>query len=136
MKKSYADLFTLVYNLNTNAKDGKTKGQKKLVLIAKKVQIYLDQYNEKAEELRLDAASVDKDGNLILNEKGSYSFSKDGLKKLNQQSKDLNLSEFDFDPIVVNNPEGLEIYPFLGGWITGVKFKDIETIDDVELYNH
>jgi hypothetical protein len=57
MKKSYADLFTLVYNLNNNAKDGKTKGQKKLVLIAKKVQIYLDQYNEKAEELRLDAAS-------------------------------------------------------------------------------
>jgi hypothetical protein len=133
MKKSYADLFTLVYNLNTNAKDGKTKGQKKLVLIAKKVQIHLDQYNEKAEELRLDAASVDKDGNLILNEKGSYSFSKDGLKKLNQQSKDLNLSLFDFDPIVVNNPEGLEIYPFLGDWVTGVKFKDIETIDDVEL---
>jgi hypothetical protein len=133
MKKSYADLFTLVYNLNTNAKDGKTKGQKKLVLIAKKVQIHLDQYNEKAEELRLDAASVDKDGNLILNEKGSYSFSKDGLKKLNQQSKDLNLSLFDFDPIVVNNPEGLEIYPFLSAWVTGVKFKDIETIDDVEL---
>lgn len=133
MKKSYAELFTLVYNLNTNAKDGKTKGQKKLILIAKKVQIHLDQYNEKAEELRLDAASVDKDGNLILNEKGSYSFSKDGLKKLNQQSKDLNLSEFDFDPIVVNNPEGLEIYSFLSGWVTGVKFKDIETIDDVEL---
>jgi hypothetical protein len=76
---------------------------------------------------------VDKDGNLILNEKGSYSFSKDGLKKLNQQSKDLNLSSFDFDPIVVNNPEGLDIYPFLNGWVTGVKFKDIETIDDVEL---
>lgn len=133
MKKSYADLFTLVYNLNNNAKDGKTKGQKKLVLIAKKVQVYLDQYNEKAEELRLDAASVDKDGNLILNEKGSYSFSKDGLKKLNQQSKDLNLSEFEFNEIVVNNPEGLEIYPFLSGWVTGVKFKDIETIDDVEL---
>lgn len=133
MKKSYAELFTLVHFLNANAKDGKTKGQKKLVLIAKKVQVKLDEYNEKAEELRLDAASVDKDGNLILNEKGSYSFSKDGLKKLNQQSKDLNLSSFDFDPIVVNNPEGLEIYPFLGDWVTGVKFKDIETIDDVEL---
>ena len=133
MKKSYAELFTLVHFLNANAKDGKTKGQKKLVLIAKKVQVKLDEYNEKAEELRLDAASVDKDGNLILNEKGSYSFSKDGLKKLNQQSKDLNLSSFDFDLIVVNNPEGLEIYPFLDGWVIGVKFKDIETIDDVEL---
>ena len=133
MKKSYAELFTLVHFLNANAKDGKTKGQKKLVLIAKKVQVKLDEYNEKAEELRLEAASVDKDGNLILNEKGSYSFSKDGLKKLNQQSKDLNLSSFDFDLIVVNNPVGLEIYPFLDGWVIGVKFKDIETIDDVEL---
>ena len=133
MKKSYAELFILVHFLNNNAKDGKTKGQKKLVLISKKVQVHLDEYNEKAEELRLEAASVDKDGNLILNEKGSYSFSKDGLKKLNQQSKDLNLSSFDFDPIVVNNPEGLDIYSFLDGWVTGVKFKDIETIDDVEL---
>jgi hypothetical protein len=133
MKKSYAELFILVHFLNNNAKDGKTKGQKKLVLIAKKVQVHLDEYNEKAEELRLDAASVDKDGNLILNEKGSYSFSKDSLKKLNQQSKDLNLSSFDYDPIVVNNPDGLDIYPFLNGWVTGVKFKDIETIDDVEL---
>ena len=133
MKKSYAELFTLVHFLNANAKDGKTKGQKKLVLIAKKVQVFLDEYNEKAEELRLDAASVDKDGNLILNEKGNYSFSKEGLKKLNEKSKDLNLSSFDFDLIVVNNPEGLDIYSFLDGWVTGVKFKDIETIDDVEL---
>ena len=133
MKKSYAELFILVHFINNNAKDGKTKGQKKLVLIAKKVQVKLDEYNEKAEDLRLDAASVDKDGNLILNEKGNYSFSKEGLKKLNEKSKDLNLSSFDFDPIVVNNPEGLEIYPFLDGWVTGVKFKDLETIDDVEL---
>jgi hypothetical protein len=133
MKKSYVELFTLVHFLNSNAKDGKTKGQKKIVLISKKVQLFLDDYNEKAEELRLDAASVDKDGNLILNEKGSYSFSKDGLKKLNQKSKELNLSTFDFDPIVINNPEGLEIYPFLDGWVTGVKFKEIEIIEDVEL---
>jgi hypothetical protein len=41
MKKSYAELFTLVHFLNNNAKDGKTKGQKKLVLIAKKVQVHL-----------------------------------------------------------------------------------------------
>ena len=133
MKKSYAELFVLVHFLNGNTKDGKTKGQKKLVLISKKVQVFLDEYNEKAEDLRLDAASVDKDGNLILNEKGSYSFSKDGLKKLNEKSKDLNLSSFDFDPIVVNNPEGLDIYPFLDGWVTGVNFKDLEIIDDVEL---
>jgi hypothetical protein len=133
MKKSYVELFTLVHFINVNTKEAKTKGQKKLALIGKKVQVFLDEYNEKAEDLRLDAASVDKDGNLILNEKGSYSFSKEGLKKLNEKSKDLNLSAFDFDFIIINNPEGLDIYPFLDGWVTGVKFKEIETIDDVEL---
>jgi hypothetical protein len=91
MKKTYAELFTLVALLNHNVKDAKTKGQKKLVKIAEKVKPYLDGYNEKAEDLRLDNASVDKDGNLILNEKGNYSFSKDGLKKLTEKSKELNL---------------------------------------------
>jgi hypothetical protein len=133
MKKTYAELFVLVASLNANVKDGKTKGQKKLVKIAEKVKPYLDAYNEKAEDLRLDNASVDKDGNLILNEKGNYSFSKDGLKKLNASSKELNLSNFDYTVIQVNNPEGLDIYPFLDGWIEGVKFIKIDKIDDVEL---
>lgn len=133
MKKTYADLFTLVALLNQNVKDAKTKGQKKLVKIAEKVKPYLDGYNEKAEDLRLDNASVDKDGNLVLNEKGNYSFSKDGLKKLNASSKELNLSNFDYTVIQVNNPEGLDIYTFLDGWVEGVKFIKIDKIDDVEL---
>jgi hypothetical protein len=133
MKKTYAELFTLVALLNHNVKDAKTKGQKKLVKIAEKVKPYLDAYNEKAEDLRLDNASVDKDGNLILNEKGNYSFSKDGLKKLNAASKELNLSDFDYTVIQVNNPEGLDIYTFLDGWVDGVKFIKIDKIDDVEL---
>jgi hypothetical protein len=133
MKKTYAELFVLVASLNANVKDGKTKGQKKLVKIAEKVKPYLDGYNEKAEDLRLDNASVDKDGNLILNEKGNYSFSKDGLKKLNASSKELNLSNFDYTVIQVNNPEGLDIYTFLDGWVDGVKFIKIDKIDDVEL---
>ena len=133
MKKTYAELFVLVASLNANVKDGKTKGQKKLVKIAEKVKPYLDSYNEKAEDLRLDNASVDKDGNLILNEKGNYSFSKDGLKKLNAASKELNLSNFDYTVIQVNNPEGLDIYTFLDGWVEGVKFIKIDKIDDVEL---
>jgi hypothetical protein len=131
MTKNYAELFVVVGALNHFAQGGKTKGQKKLIKIAERLKPILDEYNEKAEELRLDNASVDKDGNLILNEKGGYQFTKEGAKKLAQQSKELNLSSFDYEPINILNPEGLEIYDFLSGWVDGVEFK--LNIDDVEL---
>lgn len=131
MKKKYAELFVLVGALNHFAQGGKTKGQKKLIKIAERLKPILDDYNEKAEDLRLDNASVDKDGNLLLNEKGGYQFTKEGAKKLAQQSKELNLSSFEFEAIKVINPEGLEIFDFLSGWVEGVEFK--LNIDDVEL---
>ena len=40
MKKSYLELFTLIANLNMNVKDGKTKGQKKLQKIEKRLSHY------------------------------------------------------------------------------------------------
>lgn len=127
--KTNADLLTLVQYLNANVGEGKTKAQKKLVRIGERIQGNLDDFNEKKEELRLDNASVDKDGNLVLNEKGEYNFNKDGLKKLNQQLKDLLLSEIDFEPISVINPEGLEGFQFLQGWVSGVKFNKVEEIE-------
>ena len=126
----YTELFLLIGHLNLNVKDGKTKGQKKLQKIAERVKPILEKYQELSEDLRLDNASVDKDGNLLLNEKGGYSFTKEAIKKLNQQSKELNESSFDFEPIEVINPEGLEEYRFLDGWVKGVKFNKIEKEDD------
>jgi len=128
--KKYTELFLLIGHLNLNVKDGKTKGQKKLQKIAEKVKPILEKYQELSEDLRLDNASVDKDGNLLINEKGGYSFTKEAIKKLNQQSRDLNESSFDFDVIDVVNPEGLEEFPFLDGWVKGVKFNKIEKEDD------
>lgn len=129
--KTNAQLMTLVQFLNASVGEGKTKGQKKLIKIGERIQPFLDAFNEQKEELRLDNASVDKDGNLLLNEKGEYSFSKEGVKKLNQQLKDLLLSEIEFTPIAVINPEGLDAFPFLNGWVSGVKFKQVE--EEVEL---
>ena len=128
--KKYTELFLLIGHLNLNVKDGKTKGQKKLQKIAEKVKPILEKYQELSEDLRLDHASVDKDGNLLINEKGGYSFTKEAIKKLNQQSRDLNESSFDFDVIDVVNPEGLEEFTFLDGWVKGVKFNKIEKEDD------
>jgi hypothetical protein len=127
--KTNAELMTLVQFLNASVGEGKTKGQKKLIKIGERIQKHLDEFNEKKEELRLDNASVDKDGNLLLNEKGEYHFTKDGVKKLNQQLKDLLLADIDFTPIAVINPEGLDAYPFLNGWVSGVTFKQIEEVE-------
>jgi hypothetical protein len=127
--KTNAELMTLVQFLNASVGEGKTKGQKKLIKIGERIQKNLDEFNEKKEDLRLDNASVDSDGNLLLNEKNEYQFNKDGVKKLNQQLKELLLSEIDFTPIHVVNPEGLEIYTFLNGWVKGVEFKQIEEVE-------
>jgi hypothetical protein len=112
-----------------NVMNESTKGQKKLSKIRKKLQPYLDEYNEKRDELRLDFASCDESGNLILDEKGEYKFNKDGIKKLSQAVKELSDKEFDYTPIVVFNPEELELFTFLDGWVTGVKFEKEEEVE-------
>lgn len=127
--KTNADLLSLIQLLNANVGEAKTKGQKKLVKIGERLKPFIDDFNDKREEIRLDAASVDKDGNLITNEKGEYSFNKEGVKKLNKQIKELLLETLDFTPIPVINPEGLEAYWFLDGWVSGIEFKKPEEIE-------
>lgn len=127
--KTNADLLNLIQLLNANLGEAKTRGQKKLVRIGERLTPFIDDFNDKREEIRLDAASVDKDGNLITNEKGEYSFNKEGVKKLNKQIKELLLEPLSFNPIPVINPEGLEVYWFLDGWVSGVEFKKPEEIE-------
>lgn len=130
--KKYSDLLRLVQILNAIGKNTNTKALKKLAKIGELIQPHLDDFNEKKEEIRLDAASVDKDGNLITNEKGDYSFNKEGVKKLNQAMKELLDSELTFTPIQVSYPEGLEDYTFLEGWVSGVNFNKVEQ-EEIEL---
>jgi hypothetical protein len=131
MKKKYAEIIVLSRILSHFAADQKTKAQKKLAKINEKLKPYLDNYEEQAEEYRLDNASVDKDGNLILKEDGGFSYTKDGLKKLTEKSKELNLTEVDFIAIKIVNPDGLEEFGFLNGWVEGVEFTNIE--EDIEI---
>ena len=131
MKRKYAEIIVLSRILNHFAGDQKTKAQKKLAKINEKLKPYLDKYEEQAEEYRLDNASVDKDGNLVLKENGGYSYTKDGLKKLTEKSKELNLTEVDFIAIQIVNPDGLEEFGFLNGWVEGVEFTNLE--EEIEL---
>lgn len=126
---THKDLILTMSLLVANIGDQKTKTQKKLLKIHEQLKKHYDAYQEKVNEIRLDAASVDKDGNLIIDEKGEYKFNKDGLKQLNTKAKELLDQEFEYNPIEIMNPEGLDIHTYLKGWVNGVNFQDEEVID-------
>ena len=123
----YSQLNQLVANLNAVIGSQETKTAKKLFKIYEKVKTHHEDYQAKVEELRLDNAQVDDKDCLVLNEKGEYRFTKEAIKKLTEQVKELSNKEFDFTPIPVVNPQGLEHFTFLEDWTTGIEFiKEIE----------
>lgn len=133
VKKSYGELLQMIQLLNVVIKDGKTIGEKKLAVFAKKLQKHLDDYNEKLEDIRLENASVDKDKNLILNDKGGYMYTAEATKKVTKLVKELIESEFDFELVPVYRPAGLEEYKFLKGWVEGMEFEEVEEEEEIEL---
>jgi 16S rRNA C1402 (ribose-2'-O) methylase RsmI len=122
----YKQLKQLVKDINAVIGNQETKVAKKLVKVYEKVKKYHEDYNSQVEELRLDNASVDEKGILVLTEKGDYKFSKEGIKKLTKDIDALNDKEFDFQIINVVNPNGLENFTFLEDWVTGVEFNKQE----------
>lgn len=121
---NYKQLIETMQLLAANVGSQETKVQKKLVKIHAKLKAYYEEYSEALGDLKLDHASVDDKGNVIMNEKGEYSFTKDAMKKLNADIKVLLDKEFDFKIIEVVNPEGLEIHTYLKDFVKGVKFKE------------
>jgi len=122
----YNQLNQLVANLNAVIGSQESKTQKKLFKIFEKTKASYEEYQAKAEELRLDNAQVDEKDCLLLNDKGEYKFTKEGIKKLTEQIKELGNKEFDFKPIEVINAQGLENFTFLEDWTTGITFNKEE----------
>ena len=118
----YQQLNTLVASINAVIGSQETKTQKKLFKIYEKVKTHHEDYQAKVEELRLDNAAVGEKDVLLLDEKGSYKFTKEGIKKLTEQVKALGEKEFEFKPIEVINTNGLEEFNFLEDWTTGITF--------------
>ena len=119
---TYKQLIETMQLLAANVGSQETKVQKKLVKIHGKLKSYYEEYSEALGDLKLDHASTDDKGNVVMNEKGEYSFTKDAMKKLNADIKLLLDKEFDFKVIEVVNPEGLEIHTYLKDFVSGVKF--------------
>lgn len=136
ISKKYRELLSLVQTLNIllgdeNFVKNETKGVKKLQKIGTKLKSDLDAYNEKLEEIRLDNCNTDKDGSLLLDEKGGYKYSKDGLKNLNKKIKELLDSEFEFYQFTFSK-EGIENYAFLEGWVEGLEFPELNQESEIE----
>ena len=118
----YQQLNTLVASINAVIGNSESKTQKKLVKIYEKVKSHHESYQAQVEELRLDNASTDDKDILLLDEKGGYKFTKESIKKLTAQVKELGEKEFEFTPIYAVNPQGLEDFNFLEDWTTGITF--------------
>lgn len=137
VNRKYSELLMLVRAINivTSSKEeneSNNKGIKKLQKIGSKLKEQVDTYNDKLEDIRLDCANTDKDGSLLLDENGGYKFSKDGLKELNKKVKELLDSEFEFYQFTFSH-EGIENYGFLEGWVEGLEFPKVETIEELEV---
>ena len=123
----YNQLQTLVASINAVIGSQETKVQKKLFRLYEKVKSNHESYQAQVEELRLDNASTDSNDILLLDEKNGYKFTKESIKKLTQQVKELGDKEFAFDKINIANPQGLEHFTFLEEWTSGIEFiKEIE----------
>ena len=118
----YSQLNQLVANLNAVIGSQESKTQKKLFRLYEKVKTHHEDYQAKVEELRLDNAAVGEKDVLLLDEKGSYKFTKESIKKLTAQVKELGEKEFEFKPIEVVNSSGLKEFTFLQDWTTGIAF--------------
>jgi hypothetical protein len=118
----YKKINEVIYQINNIKGNPEEKVIKKLVKFIEKIKPYQEEYASKVQELRLDNAATDKDGVLILKEDGDYKFTKEGLKKLQDQIKELGEKEFEFKPIEVVNSSGLKEFTFLQDWTTGIAF--------------
>jgi hypothetical protein len=124
---NYNQLNQLVANLNAVIGSQESRTQKKLFRIYEKLKSHHEAYQAEVEGLRLDNAQVDSNDCLILDDKSAYKFTKESIKKLTAQVKELGEKEFDFKPIEVLNPAGLEHFTFLEEWTKGIEFiKEIE----------
>jgi hypothetical protein len=122
----HKQLLQLVSSINAVIGNQESKTQKKLFKLYEKVKKHHEDYQAEVEILRLDNAQTDDKDCLLLDDKGNYKYSKDGIKKLTKDIEALNDKQFDFQIINVVNPQGLEDFTFLDIWTTGIEFNKQE----------
>jgi calcineurin-like phosphoesterase len=122
----YKQLLQLVSSINVVIGNQESKTQKKLFKLYEKVKKHHEDYQAEVEILRLDNAQTDDKDCLLLDDKGNYKYSKEGIKKLTKDIEALNDKEFDFVIINVVNQSGLQEFTFLEDWTSGIEFNKQE----------
>lgn len=129
VERSYAELLTLVRNLNSTPVEKGSKAETKLKKIAEKVKSHFEDYNEKREDIRLDHAYAAANGVLELDEKGEYKFTKDGIKAMSKDMKKLLDETFEFYQFTFST-EGIDQFKFLAGWVEGIEAEELKENDE------
>lgn len=129
--KTNAELLELVRNLNSTVAEKGSKRETKLKKIATKIKPLFDGYNEKREDVRLDNAYADSRGVIEYDEKGEYKFSKEGIKNLQKQMKELLEQTFEFYEFTFTT-EGIDDLKYLAGWVEGIEPEKIEEDEQVQ----
>ena len=119
---TYRELIQTMNIISQNIGQQETKTQKKLFKIYERLKKYHEEYQEQFQEIRLDAALVDDKGALVLDEKGEYKFTKDGVRQVEKAVKELLAKEFAYTKIEVMNSIGLHHHTYLKDWLIGVDF--------------
>jgi hypothetical protein len=125
--KTNSELLDLVRFLNITPSEKGSKREAKIKKIAEKIKPLFDQYNEKREDIRLDNAYTDSNGVLDLNEKGEYKFTKEGIKGMTKEMKNLLDETFEFYQFTFST-EGISDLKFLAGWVEKIE-EEKENID-------
>lgn len=119
------DLTGVLNLIIANVGNQETIGQKKLFKIYEKLKVHLDAYKEQLDDIRIEFASVDEKGHLLKDEKGEYLFTKENMKLMIKEMRDIENKEIDLNKISVANPKGLEPFYFLNHWVDGVEFEEV-----------
>lgn len=127
--KTNAELLALVQALNNTPTAKGSKAEAKIKKIVDKIKPLFDEYNEKREDIRLDHAHTDSNGVLNLKENGDYNFTKEGIKGMAKDMKNLLDETFEFYQFTFST-EGIENFKFLAGWVEGIEVE--QSVEEVE----
>jgi hypothetical protein len=130
VSKKNSELIALVRFLNTTPVEKGSKAEAKLKKIATKIKPLFDAYNEEREDIRLDHAHTLPSGVLDLDDKGEFKFTKDGIKAMTADLKNLHHKEFEFYQFTFST-EGIEDFTALHGWVEGIESGNTEEDEQV-----